>query len=73
MTTAVLRKELQGYIARMPERSLSALKPLLSVLAEPLYTIEPASPAECKRIEKRVKEFHENPASFVPWRKGAKK
>ena len=69
MTTAVLRKELQGYIAKMPERNLAALKPLLSVLAEPLYTIEPASPAECKRIEKRVKEYHENPASFVPWKR----
>jgi hypothetical protein len=72
MTAAVLRKELQGYIAKMPDRNLAALKPLLSVLAEspePLYIIEPASPAECKKIEKRVKEYHENPASFVPWKK----
>jgi hypothetical protein len=66
MTESVLRKELQGYIAAMPERSLYALKPLLSVLAEPLYTIEPASPEECAMVEERVKEFYENPASFVP-------
>ena len=73
MTTAVLRKELQGYIAKMPDRNLAALKPLLSVLAEPLYIIEPASPAECKKIEKRVKEYYENPDSFVPWKKRATK
>jgi hypothetical protein len=72
MTAVALRKELQGYIAKMPDRNLAALKPLLSVLAEPaepLYTIEPVSPTECKKIEKRVKEYHENPASFVPWKK----
>ena len=69
MTATVLRKELHGYIDTIPARSLAALKPLLSVLAEPLYTTEPASPAERKRVEKRVKEFHENPASFVPRRK----
>jgi len=69
MTTAVLRKELQGYIAKMPEHKLVILKPLLSEFAKPNYMIEPASPAECKRIEKRVKEYHENPSSFVPWKK----
>jgi len=36
--------------------------------AKPPYTIEPASPSERKRIQKRVKEFHENPASFVPFK-----
>ena len=66
MTAIALRKELQGYIATMPEQNLNALKPLLLVLAQPPYTIEPASPSERKRIEKRVKEYRENPASFVP-------
>ena len=66
MVAAVLRKELQGYIAAMPEHNLTALKPLLLVLAKPPYTIEPASASERKRVEKRVKEFYENPASFVP-------
>jgi hypothetical protein len=40
MQTAVLRSELHSYIDALPERSLLALKPLLSVLSEPLYTIE---------------------------------
>jgi hypothetical protein len=66
MTAITLRKELQGYIAAMPEQNLSSLKPLLLVLAQPPYTIEPASPSERKRIEKRVKEYRENPSSFVP-------
>ena len=73
MTTTVLRKEIQSYISKIPDRNLAALKPLLSVLAEPSYTIEPASPAECKKIEKRVKEYHENPSKFVPWEDVKKK
>ncbi|MDR2542292.1 MAG: hypothetical protein LBC80_02440 [Treponema sp.] len=68
MTTAVLRKELQGYIAKMPEHRLVVLKPLLSEMAEPLYTIEPASKAEAKRAEKRIKEYYDDPSSFVPWK-----
>ena len=73
MAATVLRKEIQGYISKIPDRNLAALKPLLSMLAEPLYTIEPASPAECKRIEKRVKEYHENPSCFVPWKEVKRK
>ena len=68
MTATILRKELQGYIAKMPEHKLVALKPLLSEFAEPPYIIEPASPSECKLAEKRFKEYHENPSSFVPWK-----
>jgi hypothetical protein len=66
MVATVLRKELHGYIDTMPEYNLVALKPLLSVLAKPLYTIEPASPEECAMVEERVREYHENPSSFVP-------
>jgi hypothetical protein len=66
MTTATLRKKLHGYIDTMPEKNLSALKPLLSALAEPLYTIEPATPEETVRAERRIREYHKNPASFVP-------
>ena len=66
MTTSVLRKELQSYIAKMPERKLRVLKPLLSEMAEPFYIVEKASPAEVKRAEKRVKEFHDDPSSFEP-------
>jgi len=50
-------------------RKLVVLKPLLSEFSKPNYTIEPASPAECKKIDKRVKEYHENPDSFIPWKK----
>jgi hypothetical protein len=66
MTTAVLRKELHTYIDELPDRSLPALKPLLSLLIEPPYTIEPASPQECAKVERRVREYHKNPQSFVP-------
>jgi len=66
MKTAVLRKELHTYIDDLPDRSLPALKPLLTLLVEPLYTIEPASPEECAKVEKRVREYHKNPQSFVP-------
>ena len=66
MTAAVLRKELHTYIDELPARSLPALKPLLKILVEPPYTIEPASPAECKKVEKRVREYYKNPESFVP-------
>ena len=69
MVSTVLRKELQGYIAKMPEHSLTAIRPLLLVLAKPPYTIESASQSEQKRVEKRVREYHENPASFVPLKK----
>jgi len=30
------------------------------------HTIEPASPAECAKVERRVREYHKNPQSFVP-------
>jgi hypothetical protein len=53
----------------MPEKNLNALRPLLSVLAEPLYTIELATPEESKKAEKRIREYHKNPSSFVPFKK----
>ena len=66
MKESALRKKLHGYIDSMPEKNLVALKPLLSVLAEPLYSIEPANPEEIKKVEKRVKEYYKDPSSFVP-------
>ena len=67
MTAAVLRKELQGYIETMPERSLYALKPLLTVLCEPPYTIETdLTPEEIAMINEGMAEYRSNPASFVP-------
>jgi hypothetical protein len=67
MTTSVLRNELKGYIEVMPERSLYALKPLLSVLSEPLYTIETDLTAEeIAMIDEGMAEYRKNPSSFVP-------
>jgi hypothetical protein len=69
MTAIALRKKLQGYIETMPEKNLVVIKPLLAVLAEPLYTIEPATPEESKRAEKRIREYEKDPSSFVPFKK----
>jgi hypothetical protein len=67
MTAALLRKELKGYIETMPERSLYALKPLLTVLSEPLYTIETDLTAdEIAKIDEGMAEYRKNPSSFVP-------
>jgi hypothetical protein len=66
MITAVLRKEMHEYIDTLPDRSLVALKPLLSVLAEPLYTVEPASPEEIAMIDEGMEEYRKNPESFIP-------
>jgi len=69
MTAVALRKKLHGYIDTMPEKNLTAIKPLLSVLAEPLYTVEPATPEESRKAEKRIREYHRDPSSFVPFKK----
>ena len=68
MTTAVLKKELQSYINVMPERNLVVLKPLLSVLAEDYWKpiIEPASPEEIAMCDERMREYENNPSSFIP-------
>jgi hypothetical protein len=67
MTTAVLRNELKSYIETMPERSLYALKPLLTVLSEPLYTLETdLTKEEIAMIDEGMAEYRANPSSFVP-------
>ena len=67
MTAEVLRRELQGYIEIMPERNLYALKPLLTVLSEPLYTLETdLTRQEIAMIDEGMAEYRANPASFVP-------
>ena len=66
MTATILRKELHACIDALPDRSLPALKPLLSFLTEPLYTIEPACPEEIALIEEGMAEYRANPASFIP-------
>jgi hypothetical protein len=69
MTVVALRKELISCIETLPEKKLKVLKPLLTEYAKPLYIIEPATPAEAKRAEKRIKEYHKDPSSFVPFKK----
>ena len=66
MTATALRKKLHEYIDTMPEKNLVAIKPLLSVLAEPLYTIEPATPEEAKKAERRIRDYYKDPSSFIP-------
>ena len=73
MTAIALRKKLQGYIETMPEKNLVIIKPLLSALSEPLYTIEPASPEEAAMIDRRVKEYEKDPSSFVARKKRVNK
>jgi hypothetical protein len=66
MTTVTLRNELHTYIDNLPERSLYALKPLLSVLAEPLYTIETdLTSEEIGLIDEGMTEFQEHPENFI--------
>jgi hypothetical protein len=67
----VLRKELRDYIDNIPERHLSALKPLLADLAEPdadywTPVIEPANAEEAAMIEERMKDYYADPSSFIP-------
>ena len=64
MTALALRKELHTIIDVIPDRSLPAVKPLLTYLADDYWqpVTEPASPEEIAKIEKRAKEF---PTNFV--------
>ena len=67
MTTALLRKELHAIIDTMPERSLSAVKPLLSYIVDDYWepVIEPASPEEIAMADKRMEDYEKEPSSFI--------
>ena len=67
MTTAVLRKELHTIIDTMPERSLPAVKPLLSYIVDDYWkpVIESASPEEIAMADKRMKDYEKEPSSFI--------
>jgi hypothetical protein len=67
MTTAVIRKELHAIIDTMPERSLPAVKPLLSYIVDDYWepVIEPASPEEIAMADKRMKDYEKDPSSFI--------
>jgi hypothetical protein len=68
MTEAVLRKEIHSIIDDIPDRSLPALKPLLTHLADDYWkpVIEPASPEEIAMCDERMKDYERDPSSFVP-------
>jgi hypothetical protein len=71
MTATVLRKEIHAIIDAIPDESLTAIKPLLTHLADDYWkpVIEPASPEEAKKAEKHFKEYEKDPSSFVPFKK----
>ena len=71
MTAAVLRKKLHTIIDDIPDRSLPAIQPLLTYLADDYWkpVIEPASPKEIKEINERLKDYEKAPSSFVPFKK----
>ncbi|MDR2491080.1 MAG: hypothetical protein LBD20_06730 [Spirochaetaceae bacterium] len=67
MTTAVLKKELKSYIEAMSEHNLYVLKPLLSTLAAPPYTVEAdLTSEEIAMIDEGMAEYRVSPTSFVP-------
>ena len=67
MTAGALKKELHEYIEAMPERSLYALKPLMLVLAGPLYDVETDLTAEeIAMIDEGMAEYRADPSSFIP-------
>jgi len=74
MNTAVLRQELHTMIDTIPDRSLPAIKPLLTYIADDYWkpVIEPASPKEIKMINERLKDYEADPSSFVPFKRRRK-
>jgi hypothetical protein len=52
-----------------PELSTEAHAANAAGEAAPLYTVEPATPEESRRAEKRIREYHKDPSSFVPFKK----
>ena len=69
MTTAVLRKELHTYIDALPDQSLSAIKPLLTFLAndywKPVIETDLTS-EEIAMIDEGMAEYRADPSSFLP-------
>jgi ABC-type Zn uptake system ZnuABC Zn-binding protein ZnuA len=74
MTAAVLRKELHTMIDTIPDRSLPAIKPLLTYIADDYWkpVIEPVSPKDIKMINERLKDYEVDPSSFVSFKRRKK-
>ena len=69
-TAVVLRDELHSFIDALPDRSLPAIRPLLSFLVESVYTIETdLTEEENAMIEESLAEYRADPSSVTPWRK----
>jgi adenylate kinase len=64
--TTAIRQELHSYIDVIPDRNLYALKPILSILAEPAYILETnLTDEERTIIAEGDREFEEHPENFV--------
>jgi hypothetical protein len=63
-----IRNELHAFIDTMPERTLYALKPLLTVLAEtePVIIETDLTDEERAIIAEGDRRFKEHPETFVP-------
>ena len=57
--------------AFIPDRSLPAIKPLLTYIADDYWkpVIEPASPKEIAMCDERMKDYEKDPSSFVPFKR----
>ena len=65
--TVALREEIYRIIDLIPERNLSALRPLLTVLMdEPIFIETDLTDEEHSLIEDGVKRYRSHPEDFVP-------
>ncbi|MCL2293248.1 MAG: hypothetical protein FWC36_00040 [Spirochaetes bacterium] len=65
--TTTLRQEIHSMVDAIPERNLSALRPLLTVLLdEPIYIETDLTDEEHALIERGCKQYREHPEDFVP-------
>jgi hypothetical protein len=66
MTDAALRNELKKFIDFMPERNLSAVKPILVALSvDPVIIETDLTPEEKAIIEAGEREYAVHPETFV--------
>jgi hypothetical protein len=68
METAVLRKEIHSIVDALPDRSLNAIRPLLSLLIEPPISETDLTNEENAMIEESLAEYMVDPSSITPWR-----
>jgi len=66
-TTAVLRKEIHSMVDALPDRDLIAVRPLLSLLVEPVIETD-LTDEENAMIEESLAEYRADPSSVTPWR-----